>query len=171
MAILYRLDPHPGPSQLVNRLESAQDPLQLVPAGERRGPVQPGPADVEQRRKIGGVERVPLVALVQNAAERSFRRTFELNPGYATAHHWYAEYLVWTILDALERAAEKTYVPAYYIAAVHSASGDWPRALEWLEKARRQRDNRLVFLRVDAIWDRFRDQTEFEALAREIGFE
>ena len=28
-----------------------------------------------------------------SAAEREFRRAIELNPGYATAHHWYAEYL------------------------------------------------------------------------------
>ncbi len=74
------------------------------------------------------------------------------------------------ILDALERTAEETYVPAYYIAAIHSASGDWLRAVEWLEKARRQRDNWLVFLDVDPIWDRFRDRPEFEALAGDVGF-
>jgi len=28
-------------------------------------------------------------------AEREFRRAIELNPNYATAHHWYAEYLMW----------------------------------------------------------------------------
>ena len=27
-------------------------------------------------------------------AERSFRRAIELNPNYATAHHWYAEFLI-----------------------------------------------------------------------------
>jgi TolB-like protein/DNA-binding winged helix-turn-helix (wHTH) protein len=29
-------------------------------------------------------------------AETEFRRAIELNPNYATAHHWYAEYLIWT---------------------------------------------------------------------------
>ncbi len=29
------------------------------------------------------------------AAEREFKRAIELNPGYATAHQWYAEYLLW----------------------------------------------------------------------------
>ncbi|HMG17403.1 MAG TPA: winged helix-turn-helix domain-containing protein [Gemmatimonadales bacterium] len=39
--------------------------------------------------------------LVQNhdwdwqTAERGFRRAIELNPNYATAHHWYAEHLMW----------------------------------------------------------------------------
>ena len=28
-------------------------------------------------------------------AEREFRRAIELNPNYATAHHWYAEHLTW----------------------------------------------------------------------------
>jgi tetratricopeptide (TPR) repeat protein len=29
-----------------------------------------------------------------SAAEREFRRALDLNPGYATAHHWYAHYLL-----------------------------------------------------------------------------
>lgn len=28
-------------------------------------------------------------------AEKEYRRAIELNPNYATAHHWYAEYLCW----------------------------------------------------------------------------
>src|SRR3989475_11270086 len=28
-------------------------------------------------------------------AEQEFRRAIELNPKYATAHHWYAEHLMW----------------------------------------------------------------------------
>lgn len=30
-----------------------------------------------------------------NEAEKEFRRAIELNPGYATAHQWYAEHLAW----------------------------------------------------------------------------
>ena len=30
-----------------------------------------------------------------NAAEKEYRRAIELNPNYATAHHWYAEFLTW----------------------------------------------------------------------------
>jgi len=42
-----------------------------------------------------------LALIVQNndwdwqTAEKEFRRAMELNPNYATAHHWYAEHLMW----------------------------------------------------------------------------
>lgn len=42
-----------------------------------------------------------LALVVQNydwdwtTAEKEFRRAIELNPNYATAHHWYAEHLMW----------------------------------------------------------------------------
>ena len=42
-----------------------------------------------------------MALIVQNyeldwqTAEKEFRRAIELNPNYATAHHWYAEHLMW----------------------------------------------------------------------------
>ncbi|MEE8116154.1 MAG: protein kinase, partial [Gemmatimonadales bacterium] len=44
-------------------------------------------------------------------AERAFVRSLELNPGYATTHHWYAEFLMTQgrlveAIDAAERAAQ-----------------------------------------------------------------
>jgi TolB-like protein len=42
-----------------------------------------------------------LALIVQNydwdwkTAEKEFRRAIDLNPNYATAHHWYAEHLMW----------------------------------------------------------------------------
>jgi tetratricopeptide (TPR) repeat protein len=42
-----------------------------------------------------------LALIVQNydwdwqTSEKEFRRAIELNPNYATAHHWYAEHLAW----------------------------------------------------------------------------
>ena len=43
-----------------------------------------------------------LALIVQNydydwqTAEKEYRRAIELNPNYATAHHWYAEHLAWS---------------------------------------------------------------------------
>jgi Tfp pilus assembly protein PilF len=42
-----------------------------------------------------------LALIIQNydwdweSSEKEFRRAIELNPNYATAHHWYAEHLMW----------------------------------------------------------------------------
>jgi TolB-like protein/DNA-binding winged helix-turn-helix (wHTH) protein/Flp pilus assembly protein TadD len=58
-----------------------------------------------------------LALIVQNydwdwpTAEREFRRAIELNPNYATAHHWYAEHLMWRgrfdeALEESERARQ-----------------------------------------------------------------
>ena len=74
------------------------------------------------RRAIAIDDRLPeahtaLALVVQNydwnwpAAEQEFRRAIELNPNYATAHHWYAEHLTWRgrfaeALDQIERARQ-----------------------------------------------------------------
>ena len=212
-------------------------------------------------------------------AGRAFERTFELNPGYATAHHWFAEYLAfqgrqeeaieqartalaldplsliinvlmgWVLyyarryeeaivklnetleldpefapaefwlglayeqqgrfddaiaafesavvssgrspmmlaalgrvfadqgradrarelLEELEQTAEQTFVPCYYIAAIHSGSGERELTLEWLEKACELRESWMVFLNIDPIWDRYRSEPRFQALVREVG--
>ena len=54
-----------------------------------------------------------LALIVQNhdwdwqTAEREFRQAIALNPNYATAHHWYAEHLMWRgrFDEALRRAS------------------------------------------------------------------
>jgi Tfp pilus assembly protein PilF len=56
-----------------------------------------------------------LALIVQNydwdwqASEKEFRRAIELNPNYATAHHWYAEHLMWLgrFDEALGRASAR----------------------------------------------------------------
>jgi TolB-like protein/DNA-binding winged helix-turn-helix (wHTH) protein/Flp pilus assembly protein TadD len=53
-----------------------------------------------------------MALIVQNydwdwqTAEREFRRAIALNPNYATAHHWYAEHLMWRgrFAEALEES-------------------------------------------------------------------
>ena len=73
------------------------------------------------------------------------------------------------LLDELERSAEQTFVPCYYIAAIHSGSQERDLTLEWLEKACEQRESWMVFLNIDPIWDRYRDEPRFQALVRKVG--
>lgn len=212
-------------------------------------------------------------------AEREFQRTLELSPGYATAHHWYAEYLTlagrqsealrhaataleldpvspiinvlvgWVhyygrqyreaitaleaalrldadfapahfwlglaqeqigemaaaegafehalaasdrspmllaamarlraeagdtrqadaLTDELAAAAESSYVPAYYLAAVYSGYGDEERTFEALEASLADREGWMTFLSVDPIWDPYRTNPRFRAMLEAVG--
>jgi TolB-like protein/DNA-binding winged helix-turn-helix (wHTH) protein/Tfp pilus assembly protein PilF len=87
-----------------------------------------------------------LALIVQNydrdwqTAEKEYRRAIELNPNYATAHHWYAEHLMWRgrfdeALRESERARQLDPL-SLIIAADHAMifyfSRDYDRAIEEL---------------------------------------
>ncbi len=87
-----------------------------------------------------------LALVVQNydwnwqLAEREFRRAIALNPSYATAHHWYAEHLMWLgrfdeALRESERAREldpQSLIIAADNGAILYYSRDYDRAIEKL---------------------------------------
>lgn len=75
------------------------------------------------------------------------------------------------ILDELLARASGRYVPAFNIAMIYAGLDDRERALDWLEKARAERDVRLTFLKVEKKWDPIRPDARFAALARAIGLE
>ena len=52
-----------------------------------------------------------------------------------------------TVLQQLLEARAREYVPAIYIARVHSGLGHNDEAFEWLEKAYQERNGELVFLK------------------------
>jgi DNA-binding winged helix-turn-helix (wHTH) protein/Tfp pilus assembly protein PilF len=70
--------------------------------------------------------------------------------------------------ELLARRAGR-YVPATSFAAVHAALGDTDAALDELERAYRERDIRMVFLKIDARWNVLRPQPRFQALAQRMG--
>jgi len=76
-----------------------------------------------------------------------------------------------TILRELEARRAGRYVPATSFAAVHAALGDLDPALDELERAYRERDIRMAFMKVDARWNPLRSQPRFQALARRMGLE
>lgn len=73
------------------------------------------------------------------------------------------------ILDELEARRATRYVPATSFAAVFAALGDTDAALDELERADRERDIRMVFLKIDARWNILRAQPRFRALAQRMG--
>jgi TolB-like protein/DNA-binding winged helix-turn-helix (wHTH) protein/Tfp pilus assembly protein PilF len=69
-------------------------------------------------------------------AEKEYRRAIQLNPNYATAHHWYAEFLGFEAMVESERA--KSLDPLSLIIATDDAAilyyaGQYDRALEELQ--------------------------------------
>jgi DNA-binding winged helix-turn-helix (wHTH) protein/TolB-like protein/Tfp pilus assembly protein PilF len=206
------------------------------------------------------------------SAEREFRRAIEINPNYATAHQWYAEYLFYMArfdesIAEIERAREldpaslvintelgspyfymrqydqamekyrkalemdpsfflgnycvalcygqksmfgeaitalgggkdvsamvgyfyavsgrkreaqemlkklmeiskRQYFSPYLIAKVHAGLGEKDQAFTWLEKAREDRDERIVMLKVDQHLDSLRSDPRFQVLLRRLG--
>ena len=71
-------------------------------------------------------------------------------------------------LDARDAAG---YVPATSLAAVHNALGHTDIALDLLERAYREHDIRMAFLRIDARWNNLRALPRFRALARRMQLE
>jgi DNA-binding winged helix-turn-helix (wHTH) protein/TolB-like protein/Tfp pilus assembly protein PilF len=75
------------------------------------------------------------------------------------------------ILRELQARDAAGYVPATSLAAVHNALGDTDVALDLLERAYREHDIRMAFLKVDARWNNLRSQPRFRALARRMGLD
>jgi TolB-like protein/DNA-binding winged helix-turn-helix (wHTH) protein/Flp pilus assembly protein TadD len=74
------------------------------------------------------------------------------------------------LLGALEMASRQRYVPPYALALVHAGLGDADAAFEWLNRAYAARDVHLMFLTVDAKWDRYRNDPRFGELLARCGF-
>lgn len=74
------------------------------------------------------------------------------------------------LLDALKATAQQRYVPPYAFALVHLGLGEDDQALAWLTRAYEGRDTHLMYVPVDAKWDRLRGDPRLVALLRRSGF-
>lgn len=111
------------------------------------------------------------LADLKRAAEHS-GRTSQVLAVLAVAHVAAGERAqAQAILHELQARAAASYVPAANLAAVHNALGDTDAAFDQLERAYRQRDIRLVFLKVDARWNNLRGEPRFRALAQRMGLQ
>ncbi len=60
-------------------------------------------------------------------------------------------------------------VYTYRMAALHARLNDTDNAIKWLEQAYSEHHNRLVYLRVDPIFDTIRSDSRFQNLAERVG--
>jgi len=68
-----------------------------------------------------------------------------------------------TLAD-LKQLAQTRYVSAIYFACVYTGLGDNKMALDWLDKAYKERNDRLVYLNVDPMADPLRSEPRFRDL-------
>ncbi len=73
------------------------------------------------------------------------------------------------VLDELEKASRRQYVPAVYFAGIYSALGDAGQSLKWLRKAYDERSDYVVYLRTDPWADSLRPDPRFQKLLELMG--
>lgn len=74
------------------------------------------------------------------------------------------------VLAALTERARQRYVPPYAFALAHLGLGEDDQALDWLTRAHEGRDTHLMYVPVDAKWDRLRGDPRLADLLRRTGF-
>jgi tetratricopeptide (TPR) repeat protein len=106
-----------------------------------------------------------------STAEKEYRRAIELNPNYATAHQWYAEFLMWQgRFDEALRESENarrldplSLIIATDRGSIFYFSRQYDRAIEQFQSVREMDPS---FARVHLVIDAYMQQGRFaEALA------
>ncbi len=72
-------------------------------------------------------------------------------------------------LTTLQHLAHQRYVSSLYFAAIYTGLGDKRAALDSLEKAYNERNDRLVYLAVDPLADPLRSEPRFRKIVNSIG--
>ncbi len=73
------------------------------------------------------------------------------------------------ILNELTKLSKQRFVSPYVIGELHVGLGANDQALKWFEEAYHQRDNWLIFLKVDPRLDAIRSSARFQALLSRLG--
>ena len=74
------------------------------------------------------------------------------------------------VLDELQELSRRRYVGPSHIALIYTGLAERDRALDWLEKAYKEHDTELVFLKVDPRFDPLRSDPRFQDLLRRMNF-
>jgi DNA-binding winged helix-turn-helix (wHTH) protein/tetratricopeptide (TPR) repeat protein len=73
-------------------------------------------------------------------------------------------------LELAKAEAERKPVQAIFLAELYARLGENDQALEWLERAYRERDMSLIFLNLDPNWESLRPDPRLQNLLRRMGF-
>jgi DNA-binding winged helix-turn-helix (wHTH) protein/TolB-like protein len=70
----------------------------------------------------------------------------------------------------MNRIAEQEYVPPFWFAVVYASLGDKQKALDWLDRAYREHDAYMVFLKASPWLDPLHREPRFQQLVRKMNF-
>jgi len=76
-------------------------------------------------------------------------------------------YWEWSRADLEQQMASGAPVGPADMATTYAALGESELAIEWLRRAAQERDPGLLAIRHDPVWDAYRDNAEFRAIARQ----
>jgi eukaryotic-like serine/threonine-protein kinase len=74
------------------------------------------------------------------------------------------------LAEELVKSSTERYVSAYNIAMIYNALDERDKVFEWLERAYNNRDQKIVFLKVEPKWNNLRSDSRFQDLMRRLGF-
>ncbi|HET9529161.1 MAG TPA: tetratricopeptide repeat protein [Blastocatellia bacterium] len=107
-------------------------------------------------------------------AEAAYKKSAELLglPSIRRFSHnfarWSKEDNAEILLNKMSVLLKQEYIRPSYIAGLYAYFGEKERAFDWLERAYRERDGNLLFLKTDSVWDSLRADPRFISLERRI---
>ena len=113
---------------------------------------------------------VEAVAAAKKAGEISGNSQSNAYRAYALAK-WGKLTEARAVLKELLKLSTTRYVPPYNIAVVYNGLGEREKALDFLEKGLAEKDPRMVFLKVEPQWDKFRSDPRFTTIIRRMRLE
>jgi DNA-binding winged helix-turn-helix (wHTH) protein/tetratricopeptide (TPR) repeat protein len=76
-----------------------------------------------------------------------------------------------TVLDELLKLSTEKYVPPYNLALVFNGLGEQEKVADYLEKGYAEKDARMVFLKVEPMWNNLRSELRFLDLMERMKLE
>jgi hypothetical protein len=70
----------------------------------------------------------------------------------------------------LKLQSKRKYIAPSVFASLYGALGESDQAFAWLDKAYEERDNAMVLLKVEPMFDPLRSDPRFTDLLRRVGF-
>jgi eukaryotic-like serine/threonine-protein kinase len=74
------------------------------------------------------------------------------------------------VLDVLTERARRLTVSSHAIAVIHTALGEFREAFDWMDRACREHDRAMVWLKVHPKLDALRADSRFQDLLKRVGF-